>query len=318
MRLFESLAHPRALLIACLVSLPGCAQVLDIPDDPELVPEESGGPWGCLNRPNTPPGAPQADTALVRVQACNFVSNNCSEPATGITARLCDKKDVMCLTPIGPPIPDVGGALVFQVPTGGSLGAGFEGYLQVAPPLELCTNQSVFGPAWSSLCALATAQNGCDVSDPDDRCKLPTFGPSLLFFNPPIKADVTPPIPLPLIPTAQVPNLIQAGGGNFDPSTGVLFITAVDCNGVPAPGVTFQIDRHRDIATPMYLDNGVVSNAATQTDASGSGGFIGVPAGFATIAGEVEIQPGVKVRVGELGVQSAPFTITKATLAPTG
>ena len=88
--------------------------------DPQLVEK---GPWSCLDRP-IEPAAPRADSAVVRIQACNFVSTNCSEPAGGITAALCDKKDVTCANPIQPNITDVNGTLVFDVPTGGILGVG--------------------------------------------------------------------------------------------------------------------------------------------------------------------------------------------------
>jgi hypothetical protein len=124
------------------------------------------------------------------------------------------------------------------------------------------------------------------------------------------------PIPFPLLKMADAPPLLAAGGGAFLPTNGNLFITALDCDGKPATGVTFGIDRDQATATPLYIDNGVVSNTVSQTDGSGLGGFAGVPAGFVKVFGEVEIQPGIKSRIGEIGVQVQPFSITKTTLGP--
>ena len=292
-----------------LASLVGCSEVIDVPDDPRLV---NSGPWWCLDRPRESP-APAADTAVVRIQACNFVSTNCSEPIPGITARLCDKKDVTCASPIQTATGDSQGLLVFDVLTGGVLGLGFDGYLQIAPPLELCTNRAVFGEAGALLCGFAP---GCDQAAPDDRCKVPLYAPSALFFNPPIKNDLIVPIPLPLVPTSSVLSLIQASGAQFDPTTGLVFVTAHDCSGGPTAGVSFNVDKHQDRVTVLYLENGLISSTATQTDSSGLGGIINVPSGFVNVEGTIGNDDGTRRRMGAFGVQVTAFNISYSTLAP--
>ena len=137
-----------------------------------------------------------------------------------------------------------------------------------------------------------------------------------MFFNPAIKADVTTPIPLPLVPTSAVPTLIGAAGGTFDPTTGIVFITALDCNGIPAPGVSFTVDKYQDRVTELYLDKGVVSNTVTETDSNGIGGFIGVPSGFIGVEGFTGESMGTTRSIGKLGVQVTSFTISYSTMVP--
>ena len=78
-----------AAALAATPGLPACSQVLDIPDDPRVV---ATGPWRCLNQLPVAPAA-SGPLASVRVQACNFITN-CTTMASGLTAKLCDKRDV--------------------------------------------------------------------------------------------------------------------------------------------------------------------------------------------------------------------------------
>src|SRR4029079_13257767 len=135
-------------MLASLTSL-ACAQVLDIPSDPKLV---ATGPWRCLNQsPAVTPTASSAQ-AKVRVQACNFISD-CTTSATGLTARLCDKRDVGCIHPRLSGIADTNGEFTFQVPTAGG---GFDGYLLVDSQVASCADPAAFGGvAGKMLCDLA-------------------------------------------------------------------------------------------------------------------------------------------------------------------
>jgi hypothetical protein len=118
---------------------------------------------------------------------------------------------------------------------------------------------------------------------------------------------------LPLIPAAAIPAMLEAAGTTLDPSTGNLFITALDCDGVPAPGVTYSISEHQDRVTQLYLHNGLPNKADLETDASGVGGFLGVPGGaFVTITGFNENLEAI----GGISVQTAPFTMTYSALTP--
>jgi hypothetical protein len=281
------------------LALAGCAQVLDIPDDPAVV-----GPWRCLDEPARDP-VPLANMASVQVQACNFV-DNCTTAVSGLTARLCLQRDVGCTNPIVEGILDVDGLLSFNVPT---LMPGFNGYLEVTSATEYC-NSPVFGELGPALCGQAP---GCDPQALNESCRLPIFARAMLFFNPPIFNDVTQRLQLPLIPAAAIPAMLEAAGATLDPSTGNLFITALDCDGVPAPGVTYSISEHQDRVTQLYVHNGLPNKADLETDASGVGGFLGVPGGaFVTITGFNENLEAI----GEISVQTAPFTMTYSALTP--
>jgi hypothetical protein len=301
-----------SLASAMLLSLAGCGEVLDIPDNPRLVPPERD-PWRCLGKP-TQTIPPEGDSATVRVQACNFVSTNCSQPMTGITAKVCDKLDLKCTSPIQT-VRDNGGALEFVAPTGGVLGVGFDGYLRITPPVASCTNAAVFGDVGPLLCALAGM--ACDPTLPDDPdCLFPTFVPALLFFNPSVRADLTTPIPLPLIPTAAAQSLTAAAGGTFNPATGIVFTTSLDCDGVPARDVALTIDKHQDVVTELYAENGVISSTARSTDVTGLGGYIGVPPGFVVLAGYLGSDEDGSARIGQVGVNVEAFTISYTSLVP--
>jgi hypothetical protein len=293
-----------------LFELAACANVLELADNPQLV---ETGPWRCVKAP-VEPEPPAKDKAIVRVHVCNFVSSNCSEPVTGLTASLCNKRDVNCANPIRKDIEQVAGDFSFAVPTGGDLGVGFDGYLQIRSSTAFCTDESVFGPGAAMLCGLTA---GCDPAKPDDRCRLPTYSPSMLFFNPPVRADLAEPLLLPLIPTSAALSLTQAAGGDVDPTTGNVFITARDCDDKPAAGARFGMtSRNDDHVTILYVSDGVISNSAVETDESGIGGLLGVPAGFSSIAGFAGVDDSPQAKFGEIGVQVAPFSITYATLAP--
>lgn len=299
-----------AIVSIALIELAACANVLELADNPQLV---DTSPWRCVKTPRAPE-PPTNEKAVVRVHTCNFVSSNCSEAVTGLTASLCNKRDVNCASPVRGNIEQTGGDFSFSVPTGGELGLGFDGYLQIRSATALCTDESVFGPGAALLCGLAA---GCDPTKPDDRCRLPTYSPSLLFFNPPVRADLGEPLVVPLIPTYAALSLTQAAGGDVDPTTGNVFITARDCDDKPAAGARFGMtSRNDDNVTILYVKDGVISNSAVATDDSGIGGLLGVPSGFSSIAGFAGVDGSPDTKFGEIGVQVAPFTITYATLTP--
>jgi hypothetical protein len=303
-------AMARALASAAVLSLAGCGELLDVPDDPRLL---QSAPWDCLGKPRGNV-LPVTDSAIVRVQACNFVSSKCSQPMTGLTVRMCDKLDLACANPIQTAT-DNNGLLEFAVTTGGVLGVGFDGYLRIAPPLASCTNQAAFGSVGPMLCALAGP--ACDQTLPNDpECMFPTFVPALLFFNPPITAEIANPIPLPLVPTGAALSLAAAAGGAFNPTTGIVWVNSFDCEGAAAKDVALRIDKYQDVVTEMYMENGQVSITVSHTDESGVGGFIGVPAGLVNVEGFVGSDDGSGPRIGEVGVNVEAFTISYTSLVP--
>lgn len=287
----------RELLV--LSALVGCAEVLDIPDEPSLV---APGPWSCLAEPTERP-SPPAPSAFVRVQACDFLSPGCSTKVTGLSARLCAKHDEACAEPLVDDLVDDLGLLELMVPTPPG---GFDGYLEVTSAAELCTS-AAFGTTGPLLCAAA---RGCDPDAPDERCRIPIYARSMLFFNPPVILDDFEPQPLPLIPAAAIPDLVAAAGATLDPSTGNLFVTALDCEGRPAAGVRYSISAEQGI--PLYVHDGEVSDTSRETDRTGVGGFLGVPIGVAEVSAVV----GESQLVGSVGVRTAPFTMTYTVLVP--
>jgi hypothetical protein len=295
--------------LACVVA---CADVIGIADDPRLA-ASSAEPWRCLGAANEPTAPPAEDRATVRVRTCNLISSNCGEVVSGLSATLCDKLDVQCVDPIQSNIENENGEFVFEVPTGGAIGTGFAGYLQIVSSTAPCFDEATFGAAGPALCAAAP---GCDPAVPDETCNVPIYMPSLLFFNPPIRTDSESARVLPLMPTSAVFPLTEAAGTRLDISAGSAFIATVDCDGRPAPGV--QLTTDQTVAAMMYLEGGVISTSATETDESGLVGLVGMPVGFVGVHGWV-MDPNdsrARVRVGDAGLRIAPFTISYATLAP--
>jgi hypothetical protein len=289
-----------SLLISVASVLAGCAQILDIPDDPALV-----GPWRCLGEPPQQQ-VPRATLASVQVQACDFY-DRCATAVTGLTARLCQAVDVDCTNPVAVDIVDVGGLLAFDVPTGVR---GFVGYLEVTSPTDLCTS-SAFGDLAGAICDLADER--CNRDAPDDFCRLPTYARAMLFFNPPIFNDVPQVMQLPLISAKAMPAMLEAAGAQLNPSTGNLFITALDCDGRPAAGVTYTIGNFQDRVTQLYLHNSFPDRTDLQTDSSGVGGFLGVPAGqYVQVSG---FNSNVE-SVGEIGLATRPFSMSYGLLTP--
>jgi hypothetical protein len=292
--------------LSALAHLTGCAELLDVPetDTLELAP---AGPWRCLDQP-AEPVVPSRATATVRFQACDFISG-CTQAVTGLRARLCDKLDVGCNNPRQSDIRDSGGQIEIDVPIGAR---GFDGYLEVSTALARCYDAEIFGDAaLGLLCQLAPE---CDTAAPTEACDVPIYSPVLWFFNPPVVADVEVPIPLQLYPSASLPLVVDAAGGELVPGTGAVFMTVLDCDGQPAPGVRLDIAEHEDEATALYFDSGVISNTVSETDASGVGGFIRIPPGFVEVTGlNRDSEP-----IAKVGVQASPAFVTYTVLAPIG
>jgi hypothetical protein len=81
-------------------------------------------------------------------------------------------------------------------------------------------------------------------------------------------------------------------------------------------GVSFTVDKHQERVTVLYLENGLISSTATQTDSSGLGGIINVPSGFVSVEGTIGNDDGTRRRMGAFGVQVTPFNISYSTLSP--
>ena len=285
--------------LVALASLPACAELVSFPDDPTLA---DPGPWDCLADPaaSTPPASA---TIPVRVRTCDSFGD-CSVPIEGLSAELCQKLDVGCARPVLSDVTPIDGVFELEVPVDE---LGFDGYLKVSSSTELCTGSE--GELGASLCALAP---GCDPTAPDERCQVPLYAPALFFFSPPIRREPTEPFSLSLMRLAAVPALAQAAGAPFDPESGSLVVTGLDCRGGRAAGVSYELRQHPERATPLYMANGILSSSLAETDTTGVGAFVGVPPGFVDVLGFA----GGGDTIGGVGVQVSRLAISYATLAP--
>ena len=89
-------------------------------------------------------------------------------------------------------------------------------------------------------------------------------------------------------------------------------MTALDCDGQRAAGVTYTLKDNPSSVTQLYVHGGQPNKNDLETDASGIGGFLGVPAGFANVTGYNQDQD----VVGESGVTAAPFAMTYTAITP--
>lgn len=290
----------RCWLLALSAHAAACAEVVSFPEEPRLV---ESGPWRCLGA-QAPIDSGGRSTATVRMQVCDAFGE-CAVPLSGLSAKLCSKVDVGCTRPLDIAVREVDGLLEFDVPLGDD---GFDGYLAVSSPSEPCSSPS-FGEAGAALCA---ANPACDPEQPDDSCLVPVYVRALWFFNPPIVADTQEPLRLSLLSSAAQPALAVASGGSFDPSTGSVVVTGFDCDGGRAPGVSYDMRQHAGAVSQWYMANGILTASVTETDATGMGGFVGVPPGFA----DVEAYNADDERVGGVGVQVSAGTISYASLVP--
>jgi hypothetical protein len=286
-----------------LLGFAACADILDIPEQPMLI---SAITPECAESLLHPP-APKRDRAHVNVHACSFTSGGgCPEAVPDLTATLCNTLDVECAMPLAQNLrSDENGDFSFDVPTGGPSGKGFDGFLRITSQVGLCTDPSLFGATAPAVCGIAP---GCDPKKPDEKCRIPLYVSALVFFNPPVTADVPRPIVVPLILNSVSLQLIIAAGGKMaDPTQGFVFATVLDCKGDPARDVMFDL-----MPTPtlpvgkLYLTGGVLSGAM-MTDDTGTGGLLGVPQGFKTITANRTTKTGM-VESGMAGIKVEPQT----------
>jgi hypothetical protein len=99
--------------------------------------------------------------------------------------------------------------------------------------------------------------------------------------------------------------LAAQAGVTIDPSRGVLSMSTADCDGVPAPGVTFTATGIDEKSTLVYYANGEFTAQAHETDDHGQGVYLNVPQGTVTVTafpkslqGKPSGQVTVSVRAG--------------------
>lgn len=123
------------------------------------------------------------------------------------------------------------------------------------------------------------------------------IAPSLYFFNPPATSNSTwAPARLTSMETAA--GLVSQLGGTIDPTRGFIIVTAEDCNGDPAEGISYT-SREADSKTQVFYSvDGLVTTKTSATDPSGYGGFIAVRPGSVSITGSHETHG----KIGEISL----------------
>jgi hypothetical protein len=190
---------------------------------------------------------PKKSTVKVSVPLRDLTTRG---PVVQMSCRLCAKVDPDCATPIaGPVSPSPDGIVAFDV------SASFDGYVEAKAPVP-------------------------------DGGTLPSYVPSLVFFNPPL-VDDTVYIAVPLVSYTVLATLAQqTGGSTIDPALGGALFEAHDCKGTATDGVTATIDTSADTTRRFFFVNGLPNEAAKGTDGTGYGGFINAPPGVRTVTGD--------------------------------
>ncbi|HEY5959649.1 MAG TPA: hypothetical protein VIV60_24005, partial [Polyangiaceae bacterium] len=167
-----------------------------------------------------------------------FVDLVAKQPVTNLTIHPCARMDVTCANPLSAAVsPDERGVATLTIP------AGFDGYAEV-------------------LGTTTDADSG--VSN---------VVPLNVFFNPPPVDDYH----FGTVPTFTRQGLAALASVHqnvVDPTLGFLFSGALDCRGKPAAGVSWEPDRSSEATRRFYYVDGLPSEAAVSTDATGYGGFI--------------------------------------------
>jgi hypothetical protein len=115
----------------------------------------------------------------------------------------------------------------------------------------------------------------------------PDLGTSLYFFNPPVtRPETTPPVRL-ASPT-MVGALLQQVGKSYDSSLGIVVLTAQDCTGRSAAGVSYKSLTVGPTPQVFYSVEGLPTVNVSATDKSGYGGLIGLAPGTVAISGSTE------------------------------
>lgn len=113
----------------------------------------------------------------------------------------------------------------------------------------------------------------------------PKIAPSMYFLTPPASGDLD----LPMVPLASPfaagSIVLQAGGTTWAKDTsGIVLLTAFDCEGKSAANINFSIGGAQDANTFIfYLVNSLPTTTVSVTDETGYGGLVNVPAGVTTI-----------------------------------
>lgn len=140
----------------------------------------------------------------------------------------------------------------------------------------------------------------------------PGISSTLYFFNPPVTgATVTKTVSL------SSPGMMllfaQEIGVQLAADRGTVIISAVDCEGKAAQGVSYSTTAGDGTTVAFYTVGQLPTTKTDSTDQSGFGGLINVPAGVVTVTGTLVADGS---RIGTLGLLARRGTMTYTVMVP--
>lgn len=143
----------------------------------------------------------------------------------------------------------------------------------------------------------------------------PTITPALFFVVKPVREDSTLTSAIPVVSPQGFQGIAQAIGTTLDlTNMGHIYALASDCNGAPAAGVRFEIDRQSAQTAAYYMINNTPVSSAPATDSSGAGGFLNLPDGFLKLTAYVSA---TGARIGEAGLTVRKGAVSYPRVIPT-
>jgi hypothetical protein len=139
------------------------------------------------------------------------------------------------------------------------------------------------------------------------------ISPVLYFFYPPVDEDRTVPF-VPLVSFEAYATLAKQVNTGIDFERGAAIALSYDCQGITAPGIQFSVDEADDTTLPFFMEKGLPSITATETDSSGQGGFINVKPGIRRLSASLR-ESGA--HIGTVSVVVRKPNITYTTMVPT-
>jgi hypothetical protein len=139
------------------------------------------------------------------------------------------------------------------------------------------------------------------------------LSPVLYFFYPPVDEDRTAPF-VPLVSFEAYQTLAKQVNTGIDVTRGAAIALGYDCQKSTAPGIQFTVDDADETTLPFFMQKGLPSVTATETDSSGQGGFINVQPGSRLFTATLR-ESGAHIGTVSVLVR-APY-ITYTTMVPT-
>jgi len=114
----------------------------------------------------------------------------------------------------------------------------------------------------------------------------PEAFPFSYFFYPPVTADREIPN-VPVLQPAAMTLFSSLVGVELMPDRGHILARVYNCQGKTAEGVRYTTSAGDGWTVPFYMLAGIPSTRQSATDSAGSGGLLNVPAGSATVIGNI-------------------------------